>query len=180
MSRLILLFCLASALPSMAAEPAYRIVHPDGTVEFTDEAPSRGGETIRLQPVPTYESAPLSPPVATGRDAQGPAESPEDRALPTEIRVHLTRPRPEETFWATQWEVPASVAVQPALPEGHAVVLILDGQVVARGKAGSYTLKPVYRGPHQLRAAVVGPNDRQLTESEPVTFFVHKHTINRP
>ena len=59
MKRLLLLTALVLPLAATAAGVGYRIVHPDGTVEFTDD-PHRGGEKIDLYRAPAVDPyAPL-------------------------------------------------------------------------------------------------------------------------
>lgn len=177
MSRAIALLCLVVALPLSAAESGYRIVHPDGTIEFTDQPPQQGGESVQLDSVPTYEAPPAR---AASPARTAPTEPQRFRPDgPPDYQVQISRPQPQETFWVAQWQVPASVQVEPALEAGHQLVLMLDGQVVARGGSGSYTLEPVYRGAHQLGAAVVDADGRRIAESPSVTFFVHKPTRQR-
>jgi len=169
MLRIILLFLLCTS-PLLAAESGYRIVHPDGTVEFTDQ-PVKGAEPITLPDVPTY-----SMPASGGQgNAATPATEPKkDQAVSRTITVN--RPAREETVRFDENGMSVAVSVNPPLASGEQVIIRLDGSEVARGPTTSFTLQDVYRGTHVLSAALIDNNDAVMSESSPITFFMRQHS----
>ncbi|SCZ65189.1 DUF4124 domain-containing protein [Thiohalomonas denitrificans] len=175
MNRLALLLLLF-ALPVLAGEAAYRIVHPDGTVEYTDEPPvENGAESIPLPEIQTYEAPP--PPRLERPEAAAPKEDDSDRV---EYSLKVTQPDSDEHIWVSDWRVPIGVNLSPGLEDDHEIVVTVDGAEVGRGKRTRFTVSPIYRGEHQVSARVVDESGNVLSESEPVTFYIHKHQVNRP
>jgi hypothetical protein len=159
-----------------AAETGYRQIHPDGTVEFSDQ-PLPGGEEIELREAPTIQFVPPSPPGATavGRQ-QGAAGSKDSGAM----AITITSPLPQQTVWFSDSGITASVAVTPALQGGQKIVIRVDGKRVASGTGSSFNLGLLYRGSHTLTATIVTASDEVISASPPVTFHVRQHsTIKR-
>jgi len=165
---LLLLF----SLPLMAAETGYRIVHPDGTVEYTDDA-TRGGEEIPLREAPTYESVPVPPsssrPASVGETAEEGYRG-----------ITILSPQAEQVLWFDGSAVRVSVQVSPALAAGDRVVIEMNGRQVASGQGSSFSLEEVFRGSHTLRASIVDAQGNTLRVSEPVTFHMKRHSVNKP
>ena len=179
MVRIMLLGILFSA-PLMAAAAGYRVVHPDGTVEYTDQ-PAKGAEEIRLPEIPTYPSQPpQSPRVSTPAVTQdAPPPPPEPQGSDYRSLV-ISSPQEQETVWFNANGMTVSLQVQPGLSEGDEVVIQLDGKVAARGSSTSFTLSDVYRGPHTLSAAITDERGSVLLEAKPVTFFMRQHSAIKP
>ncbi len=175
MNRWAVLLLLIPVL-AFAAETGYRVVHPDGTVEFTDQQPP-AGEAIQLDEVQTFSAPPPPRTPPTGAAPHPKASEPQR----LDYTVSILRPQPEETFWTADFTIPVTVSVAPSLATGHRVVVLVDGQqALVAEAAGSYTVQPVYRGAHQVSAQVLDANGVPLATSEANTFYVHKHTVPRP
>lgn len=172
MKRPLMLLALLLLSPALLAQTGYRIVHPDGTVEFTDD-PTRGGEEVELRNIPTYTAPAVSPRPATGRQRQ---TSPSARYQ----SISIATPRPDETVWFNADGMVVSVLVLPELRADDRVVVYLDGQEVARGETASFVLENVFRGAHTLRAEVVNGQGATLVASEPINFFLRQHTKRNP
>ena len=169
MLRTLFLYLLCFT-PLLAAEMGYRIVHPDGTVEYTDQ-PVEGAEPITLPAIPTY-STPVSPAKTTDVAPDGKAPQ-EGAAAPT---IAILSPQAEETVWFSETGMTVSVQVTPALGKDEQVLIRLDGSEAARGAGSSFTLKQVYRGTHILSAAVTDNQGGVISESTPITFYMRQHT----
>jgi hypothetical protein len=168
----ILLMLTLVSLSAQAAETGYRIVHPDGSVEYTDQA-VEGAEPITLPEIPTYSSPP-SPPARTGGTPSRPAQ-PEQKTVSASIAI--TSPSKEQTLWFSEEGMAVAVQVSPALRQGEQVVIRLDGSEVARGSGSSFTLKQVYRGSHLLSAAIVDAQGNVISEAPPITFYMRQHSV---
>lgn len=166
-----LLLMLLAALNLAAQEKGYKVVRPDGTVEFTDQ-PRPGAEEIPLTPIPVYEAPPLPAPPPP----KAPAEPPVAEAVSYK-RLAIVAPTQEETIRSNENLVTVRIALQPALHPGHVVVILLDGAEVARGRGSSFLLREVYRGEHAVSAQVVDAAGKSLISAPPVTFFLHQHSI---
>lgn len=172
---LVLLLFLFSASWSAAETSGYRIVHPDGTVEFTDDA-SRGGEEIKLRDVQTIA---VPDDEGEGNDEgrrRKSDEKPEkkERSFSGYQRISISSPHPEQTIWSTGSGVTVSVSIDPLLQPGHTVVVSLDGSEKARGGSTSVTIAEVYRGTHSVSASVIDQQGNNLISSSPVTFYLRQ------
>lgn len=161
-------------------ETGYRIVHPDGTVEYTDE-PTKGAERIQLPEIPTYPAPSLpstvSPP-STSQDngaATATAEQQDGYTLFT-----ISSPQDEETVRFNETGMTVSLQLQPGLAEGHKVEIHLDGELVATGTSASYTLQEVYRGTHTLSAVITNSEGSVIMEAGPVLFFMRQNSVQNP
>lgn len=159
-----------------AADQVYKIVHPDGTVEYSEE-PAPGAEEIQVPSLPTYEPrVPATSGMATSAGRAGQSDQPQQGA---EYRVAITRPSPDETLYFDATGVPVSASVNPSLQAGQAVVFVLDGVVRAR-ISGTTTTLDVERGTHTLVARVETEDGQVLAASDPVTFHMRQRSIRQP
>lgn len=178
--RIVILLLLFTA-PLLAAESGYRIVHPDGTVEYTDQ-PIKGAEEIRIPEVPTFpsQSSPQSPRVsspASPREIS--TASPKQQNLGYQL-LAISSPQEQETVWFNENGMTVLLQLQPGLAEGDELVIRLDGEIVARGSNTSFTLKNVFRGTHTLSAAVIDGQGAVVLEANPVTFYMRQHSVLEP
>ena len=168
MKRIMLLIALLLPV-SLMAETVYRIVHPDGSVEFTDD-PRRGGEAIGIEPVPVVPAfvAPPSTRVATppAREASEAYQS-----------LRISSPQQDEVIWFDGSGVSITVAVQPALQSGHHIRLEMNGETVGESSNGSFHIPTVFRGTHSLRASIRDAQGKVLKQSDPLSFHFRQHRI---
>ncbi len=170
------LLLLFSASLSAAETTGYRIVHPDGTVEFTDDA-SRGGEEIKLLDVQT-----ISEPKQVGEgESKGEGNRKREEKSQKKERVFsgyhnlsVVLPQQEQTIWSTDAGISVSVSINPPLQPGHTVVVTLDGSEKVRGSSTSLTIAEVYRGTHSVSASVIDQQGNNLISSSPVTFYLRQ------
>lgn len=167
MMRLMLMLLLLAGVAAMvsAQEKGYKIVHPDGTVEFTDQ-PAPGAKEITLPKVQGYEAPPPPPPRAP-------------RAAPQAAdytRVALLTPANDETYFDGEAALPVSVEVLPTLHPEHRLVILLDGQVVAEGNTTRFNLHGIERGTHTLLAQVRDAQGNPVQSTAPVTFHWRQHS----
>jgi len=175
--RLLGLTLLLLVLPPAAGADVYRWVDDSGVVHYSDE-PRGDAERIELPEPPTVQLPSPAPQGARTDEAEADAadEAPEYR------RLAITSPGQEQTIQSAPGEVPVRIALEPRLREGHRIALLLDGEPVAQSPVDrlQLTLAPVDRGTHTLRARVVDGQDRVLARSRPVTFYLHRPSVNLP
>lgn len=140
---------------TVAALTVYRVVHPDGTVEFTDE------------PHPGAEAVTISEPQLVGDPDRPAAEEP-----PYYRRLAVTAPAADTTVRDPAGRVAVALRLEPPLREGDRVALYLGGERVREAAATGFELTDLESGTYTLRAEVVGPDDRVRLACEPIKFFL--------
>lgn len=173
----LLFLLLVVALPLVAAETGYRIVHPDGTVEFTDD-PNRGGEKVEIQEVPTYHSVVPATKAGSATNKEQPSGRNDNKTVSYQT-ISITAPKAEQTIWFDGGPIAVNVNVVPKLAGGDRVVVFLDGNEVTSGAKTSFNLPQVERGSHTVGATVVNSSGATLLRASPVTFYMRRHAINR-
>jgi hypothetical protein len=152
----------------------YRLVHPDGTVEFSDQ-PLPRGEEIELREAPTIQFAPATPSPATQQTTvDGKSASKGGEASGRSVLV--VTPQADSTVWFDEAGVVVSVAVMPSLLSGQQIAITLDGRVVATGSGSSFQLAGVERGSHTLSASIIDTGGSVVTSSPTITFYLRQHT----
>lgn len=165
--------------PLMAAEERYRIVHPDGTVEYTDQ-PTEGAEAVTLPEITTYPPpAPNTTPSPTA-PANGEKAATSQQQQQGYSLFSISSPADQQTVWFDEAGMNVSLQVQPGLAEGDAVIIRIDGEVVATGNVTTYTIKNVYRGTHTLSAVITDEQGTMLKKAGPITFTMRQHSIQHP
>jgi hypothetical protein len=174
MKWILSLFLIFFCASLMAAESAgYKIVHPDGTVEFTDDA-TRGGEEIKLKGVQTVRSLKEKGAVVGPLDSK--PSSNQGSESSGYVSLNIVSPQNEQTLWFDSNGVTVSVATVPGLGPEDSVVVSLDGVTRAKEKRSSLNIGLVDRGSHTLSASIVDADGNILISSSPVTFFLRQHT----
>lgn len=160
---------LTGFLALNAQAEVYRWVDPDGQVHYGDRRPPGGAEPVTLpgQASGTRLQQDLAPRI--------PTESGTQSTQGAYTRLSILQPRPDSTLQGPSGIVAVSIALEPALQEGHYVELTLDGVVVAGRKTTlNLQLRNVLRGPHELQAAVYDANSEVMARSNPVRFFLRQ------
>ena len=172
------LLALLFLLPiSVVAAQGYKIVHPDGSVEFTDQ-PAKNAQEINLPSAQGYQSSGPSP--AASPSPQSTTTPPPSTAKGKNgdySQFAIASPHAEETIAGTGGVVSVGVSLSPSLQQGHQIVISLDGREVARGASTSFSVTEVERGAHLVGAAVVDAGGSTLRQADPVTFYVFQPSI---
>jgi len=176
--RYLLLTLLFLAAPLVAQddkdEPnvGYRIVHPDGTVEYTDD-PTAGGQEFELRQAPTTTMKQYAPPPQRPISKY---QHPPPSKFTGYTAFGITTPQPEQTIWYTGEKISVAVSLDPQLQPGHKVLITMDGKEVASGAAMSFPLGQIDRGSHSLSADVLDRDGTVLISTGPVTFFLRQRS----
>jgi hypothetical protein len=157
------LFCLALALPLVAAGEVYRSVGEDGSITFSD----RGGpdaEAVELTDPNIYEAPDYPPPVP--ESAGGPSE-----ATASPYRIDIVEPQPREDVRAPGGILQVDLDVSPAPNSaGHVIMHRLDDGPPRRAEATRFTLENLERGPHRLAVWVEDGSGNRLGDEQVVSF----------
>lgn len=167
--RIAIFFLLLCATGLLQAQgTGYRIVHPDGTVEFTDQ-PAPGAKEIALPQAQGYEAPPVPRPTP-------PAASPSPPKEETYKRVAIVAPGADETLRDGETTVQVRVEVLPTLKPEHRLAILLDGAQVAEGRGPGFDLRGIERGTHALVAEIRDAQGKTVQRSVPVTFHMRQHS----
>ena len=162
-------------LYSSAFGAAYKWVDDNGQVHYSDR-PREGAQEIRLPTQPPPAPAPATGPQAT------PAPSPAPAAATAPYqRISISQPSQQATLWNIEGNLDVTVALAPALRDGHRLAVNLDGTLVDLRPAGlSFQVPNVFRGVHTLEAVVLDVRGNEVARSAPVTFMVQQTSILNP
>ena len=130
---------------------------------------------MKLPPLSTYTPPPVTQPPVSDPD---PAQSNE-----TYKSMVFVAPVNDATIRDNQGIVSASVQLDPSLmgQQGHKIQFYLDGSPHCTPVAGSnLMIKNLDRGTHALGARVLNADGKSLFSADPVTFFLHRQSVNFP
>ena len=167
---IIFLFCTGA----YGTETGYRYVHPDGTVEFSDE-PIPGGEPIQLREAPTTQFAPATPSPSRKSTTQGSKTRKEKKAA--NAGISIISPKNNQTFRYSASGVAVGVRIDPPLKDEEIIQITMDGKLVASGTGNSFQVDEVYRGTHTLQATVIGESGSVQSRSTSVTIHMKQHSV---
>lgn len=165
------LFILLFLLSIAANAEVYKQVNPDGSVTFTDAPRDADATPVPLPPVNTFRP-PAPPPVSSK-----PRSSQADAGTYTGISI--TSPANETTLRDNAGNLAVAASVTPGLQAGHKMVLMDNGKLLAESTSGSFSLSNLDRGAHRLTVQVQDDAGKVLLSSEPVTVYLHRHSIRQ-
>jgi hypothetical protein len=159
------------ASPSPFASEVYRIVDAEGQVTFTDSpAANTKAETVDL---PKTNIATAPPP----RTIEGEGEAAGEEVPYTSARI--TQPLNNATIPPGQKMVVVTLALEPALQEGHLAQLYIDGRAQGPATASTtFSVSNLNRGEHKVYIEVLGGDKKRKAKVDTVTFHVKQHSAN--
>ena len=166
MKKLTSMICLVLVWGGVQAQAVYKVIQPDGTVEFTDE-PKPGEEATQIEVEPLNTTPPLATPGEQA--AAAPAQ-----AGYTSVRI--TSPDDNAAIRDNAGTVNVDVALDPALRSGDTIDILLDGQVVGGGSKTAITLNNMDRGSHRVQAVVKNGSGEVVARSNTVTFSLQRRS----
>jgi hypothetical protein len=171
MFRLLTLL-LVGALCAPVAAKVYKLVLPDGSVQFTDQ-PQEGAEEVKLPPVQTFQPPPV-PPAGDPRPGQ------RQDAAPLYESIAVVSPRPDETLRDNAGTVDITLSLEPSLRADHTVEILLDGKAIGSGAGTSVSVSNVDRGTHTVSAAVKDAEGNTVATAPVVTFHLKRAAVGGP
>jgi len=132
---------------------------------------------MELPPLSVIETDIEVPKAPSEEDTEEPQE-PTLGELRKQFRdFRITQPQQEETFWGTSNAVFISWGgSQPVAPDMK-VMLYVNGEVQQATASGGTALT-LERGEHQVYAVLRDAQNRRITTTETVTFFIKQHSVN--
>ena len=144
------LFIPLLILPGMVQAVVCKTVGPDGVVSYTDVPVEECRTPVKLPDYSRYAPRQVqraAPPPPASKAAQ-----PETVAYQS---MQIVQPEANGVVRSNEGRVPVSIALEPALQDGHLVKLFVDGEAVRGTFAGvDIELSGIERGTHTLRAEV--------------------------
>lgn len=99
---------------------------------------------------------------------------------PAYSNFQIVSPKDQETI-QNQPILNVEVKVEPELIKGDKMVLLLDNQEQGVPQEDTkFNIINIDRGRHQLRAKLLGRNGEVLKETNTITIFVHRASVNFP
>jgi hypothetical protein len=163
---LFLLFC-ASVLHAQM----YKWVDENGKTHFSDTPPPEGAETYEPPPIPTVKATEPLKLKAT--------ENNNKSAGKYYKSLVVVSPKQDETLFPDTPNVVISILPTPELntAESHELVITLNGKVVQKGTATSYTMQNPDRGAYSVSATIRDARGKTQISSDTVTFNVKRHHL---
>jgi hypothetical protein len=168
---LALLLCLGLQSPAWA-QGVYRWVDKEGVVHYSDQSQA-GAERVEILRSPAPPAAPPAPAAPGTRPAPAAPAAPE-----APVSCAVLAPTQDQAFSNV-----TSVTVSFSGPSGGTARLLLNGQEVQRGAAGSaFTVSPIYRGSYSAVVAIDGAGASGLVScrTPAVTFHIRQASVIAP
>lgn len=169
------LLSLLLILPTFTFAQVYRYTNPDGSVTYTDK-PQKGAKEVKLPKIQVYSP----PPTSEGNNED------DDNALQPEVKalynkIAITSPTPQQSIWNNIGLVDVSVDVDPPLAPGDKIAFYLDDKMIGETQRSTqFSLQNVTPGTHNIQAKVTNEAGEVIIESESVTFYMHRASVNMP
>lgn len=153
---------------------AYRWVDEDGIVHFSDR-PAPGAEQIEL-PRDTRTASQRRVAAAPRVPAQSAGDQQADTKRFKYESLAIASPEAEETLWNIEGVLDVTLALSPALQDGHQVRVYFDGKRQTVDGA-SFQIQEVWRGVHNIQAEVVDAKGKRMIRSVTNRFYVQQNVI---
>ncbi len=158
-------------LPGLAQAVICKSVDSEGVVSYTKVPASECPEPVKLPAYSTFESRPIPP------GAEGASVDPAAGEVGFEgyKSIKILQPEADGVVRSNEGKVPVTIALEPALQQGHRVALYIDGKAVQGAFDGlAIELSGIERGTHSVRASVSDADGKLLIESPAVSFTLRQ------
>ena len=172
MRLIVVLLALTIATSTSAA--VYKWVQPDGTVIYSDRAPS---ENTAPSELPELQEIKLPPPPRPSPDNPPTDTESAQPARQAYTKFEITEPANNSTFRDNAGQVTVKLDLAPSLQEGDMVTILLDGKEIGQGKSNALSLTNVDRGTHTLRAEVKNAQGATVISASPITFTLQRASL---
>lgn len=167
MRTIVLLLCLFLSSPLLAKD-VYKWTNEEGVVIYSDTY-RHGAERIRVS---GDQSSPHSETDANGQDGAGGGGYSD---------FEIVKPENDATVRSDNGTVAVGLALSPALAEGHAIKIVVDGNELEGDMRGTqFSLNNLSLGTHNLVTRIVDAEGNPLTSSNSVNFHLRKAAISSP
>lgn len=169
--HLLFFLLLCWGLPAVANVFTY--VDANGNRVFTDQ-PTKGAKRVEIPPTNNLTATP------SGHKAPAASKAPKAKAMAHYQLLRILVPEPDATIRNMQGEMIVTVTSEPALMEGHAYRLLLDGQPVGdTGRSPVFPLSNVDRGTHQLSVEIIDAQGRVVERTPNQPFHMQRISLEQ-
>ena len=162
-------------IASAMAQDFYKVVKPDGSIEYTQNPPAENAKPVDLPGLsvisPEKKLTEYKPEAA--KTSAVAIEEPKRNYR----GVSITSPLNEASIWGTGATVTVEVSLPGPLFEDDTVQLILDGEKLPAKTATTFELKEIDRGEHTVRATILDNRSQVVANTQAVTFHMKQATV---
>ncbi len=171
MTGLIILY-----LPFSSVAQIYKSIEPDGSITYSDQAPSKGAQPIKLDPISTITARETTPPPTSSTKEQK-KENPQPKINYSTFKI--TSPRDNSTIRENSGSITIQLDINPQLSTelGHTININLDGKQVAKGTTNQTTLNNIDRGTHTVSANIHNKQGKVIRSTATVSFHLRRFSI---
>lgn len=163
----ILLFSLVCLLTAATQAQIYKIVHPDGRVEYTDEPPmDQELQPVELPALILQPGVPLPP-----ADSRASETSPAAASGAAQARLTLLNPQDETVVHGTGRTVEFSLSAENA-PEGSQFQLVHNGAAALTIDQSSFNSPQLLPGTQTFRVNLLSAEGDSITSTAPIRIYV--------
>lgn len=164
-------FLCLTLLGVTANAEIYKTVDEHGNTVYTDNPKNHDkADPVDLPDINTQPAVPVKP---------RPLET--EKRSPANYQVQINSPQEGTQVPMGQYEIPVNLSLSPRLKDGdHIQILLNDQPFGGEFYSTSLVLREVYRGEHNLQAAIINASGQEVARSEPVTIYVQRHSVKTP
>lgn len=157
----------------MAAE-IYTYIDAQGNRVFTDQ-PHKNAKRVDVAPSNNMTATP-----PTRNVKVSPPSPVKTRPAVRYTLLRILVPEPDAIVRSVEGNLIVTVSSEPALQEGHAYRLLLDGQpVAAPGRSPVFPLSNIDRGTHQLSVEILDQDGHLLEKTPNQPFHLQRQTLTQ-
>lgn len=169
---LLLVLCLLSGWGLPAPADVFTYIDANGNRVFTDQ-PGKGARRVAIPPTNNLTATPPSPKAHAAPKAKA-------KAMAHYQLLRILVPEPDATIRNMQGDLIVTATSDPALQQGHAYRLLLDGQPVAdAGRSPVFPLRNIDRGTHQLSVEIVEESGRVVERTPNQPFHMQRISLEQ-
>lgn len=170
-----LLLIILILIPYYAMAAVYQQTISNGTVIYSDVPLDTNAKKINI----TTENKISTP--NTHKEADIKADTKNEFVIPTKkpyTVFTITTPADQATI-QNQPSIPVVIDIKPDLQPGDKIQLYIDGKPWGEAIASNQLqLIEIDRGTHQLSASIIDSQQQLLLQSNTITFYNHRASVN--
>jgi hypothetical protein len=166
--RIMILLLIALLVQPLYARDVYKWTTPDGEVVYSENY-QPGADTIRVQDAKKKSSLKIDD---LNKDAEAAASG-------EYLQFDIVQPANDETIRNAESSVSVGLSISPALFEGHAIQLYVDGNKLdSQIKTTQLVLQQLTRGTHTIKAEIVDDEGNLVKQTGSNTFHLRQAEVN--
>lgn len=166
---------LLAIIPAICFSAVYKWVDENGKIHYSDTPKTVGEKPIDLPEATTY-----SPPPQSGIESSSKEDKKKqnNETFQGYKSISITSPKDGDSIHSAPGNITFNVSIEPAIQEGHAIQIYVDGKKAAQESGTTITANYLDRGSHSVSASVVDGAGTKLLTSPNITVYLHR-VINK-